>query len=94
MILVPSFGQLLQSFSTCFTEPSFATFVTLLTGWVFARRHTVTGGILAADSAADKHHSAYHRFFAAARWSLSCLGAGPLDTAPALLRAGRLSGHR
>jgi len=87
MILVPSFGQLLQSFSTCFTEPSFATFVTLLTGWVFARRHTVTGGILAADSAADKHHSAYHRFFAAARWSLSCLGAGPLDTAPALLRA-------
>jgi len=74
MSLVPSFGQLLQSFSTCFTKPSFATFVTVLSGWVFARRHTVTGGIVAADSAADKHHSAYHRFFAAARWSLDAGG--------------------
>jgi hypothetical protein len=59
------------------TTPTFGSFLTVATGWVFARRHTVTGMILAADAAAGakaKHHSAYHRLFAAARWSLDELG--------------------
>src|SRR5687767_3868531 len=58
------------------TCPTFHTFLTLLGGWVFARRRTVTGMILAAGAvgAGARHHSAYHRVFAAARWSLDELG--------------------
>ena len=72
--LVPSFLDLLQPLSCVMTCPTFDSFLTVVTGWVFARRHTVTGMILAADAVGTKHHSAYHRLFAAARWSLDELG--------------------
>jgi hypothetical protein len=73
--LVPSFLDLLQPLSCVMTTPSFGSFLTLLGGWVFARRCTVTGMIMAAGAAVGhKHHSAYHRLFAAARWSLDELG--------------------
>jgi hypothetical protein len=67
---------LLQPLSCAMTCPSFATFLTVVTGWLFARRRTVTGMIVAADAVGErgKHHSAYHRLFAAARWSLDELG--------------------
>lgn len=74
MGLVPSFLELLQPLAGVMTAPSFTTFVTLLSGWVFARRRTVTGMILAARAEDGKHHSAFHRFFAAAQWSLDELG--------------------
>ena len=76
MSLVPSFLDLLQPLSCVMTCPTFDSFVTVLTGWAFARRRTVTGMILAADAVGGghKHHSAYHRVFAAARWSLDELG--------------------
>jgi hypothetical protein len=66
--------ELLQPLAGVMTAPSFATWMTLLTGWVFARHHTVTGMILAARAVGTKHHSAFHRFFATARWSLDELG--------------------
>jgi hypothetical protein len=72
--LVPSFLDLLQPLSCVMTVPTFDSFLTVLAGWVFARRHTVTGMILAADAVGTKHHSAYHRLFAAARWSRDELG--------------------
>ena len=74
MELVPSFLVLLQQVAFVMTVPTFASFVTVLTGWVFARRRTVTGALLAADAVGTKHHSAFHRVFAAARWSLDELG--------------------
>lgn len=74
MILVSSFRTLVQQVSLVMTAPTFASFMTVLTGWVFARRRTVTGMILAGDAVGTKHHSAYHRVFAAARWSLDELG--------------------
>jgi len=46
------------------TTPTFNTFLVVLTGWVFARRRTVTGVILAADAVSTKHHSSFHRLFA------------------------------
>ena len=83
MSLVPSFLELLQPLSCVMTCPTFDSFLTVLTGWVFARRRTVTGMILAADAVGDgpghKHHSAYHRLFAAARWSLDELGLAVFD---------------
>ena len=56
------------------TAPTFDTFVTIMTGWVLARRHTVTGAILAADAVGAKHHSAFHRPFARPEWCLDELG--------------------
>ena len=79
MTLVSSFSDLVQQVSFVMTVPTFASFVTVLTGWVFTRRRTVTGMILAADAVRTKHHSAYHRVFAAARWSMDELGLAVFD---------------
>ncbi len=79
MTLVSSFVELVQQVSFVMTVPTFASFLTVLTGWVFARRRTVTGMILAANAVGTKHHSAFHRVFAAARWSLDELGLAVFD---------------
>lgn len=77
--LPSSFTRLLQQVAFVMTEPSFRTFLTLLAGWVFARRRTITGMIVAADAVGTRHHSAFHRLFAAARWSLDELGMAIFD---------------
>lgn len=74
MTLLSSFTDLVQQASFVMTQPTFNSFLTLLTGWVFAGRRTVTGMIMAAGAVGTKHHSAYHRVFATARWSLDELG--------------------
>jgi hypothetical protein len=74
MEFVPGFGLLLQELAVTMTAPTFESFVTILTGWVFAPRRTVTRMILAAGDAAHKHYSSYHRLFSAARWSRDALG--------------------
>jgi len=74
MFLVPSFVALLQPFAPCFCAPSFVNWIVVLTGWVFARRRTITGALVAAKLPDLKHHSAYHRLFASARWSLDAVG--------------------
>jgi len=72
--LVPSFVEFVQQVAPVFTVPTFSSFLTVLTGWVFARRHVVTRMIEAAAAVGTKHHSAFHRVFSAARWSLDELG--------------------
>lgn len=79
MELVPGFMVLLQGLSATMTAPSFANLTTVITGWVFASRHTVTRMILAAGDVAEKHFSSYHRLFSAARWSLDALGLAVFD---------------
>jgi hypothetical protein len=79
MELVPGFRQLLQPLALTMTTPTFDSLTTLLTGWVFASRRTVTRMILAAGEAADKHYSSYHRVFSAARWSLDAVGLAVFD---------------
>src|SRR2546423_6610311 len=81
--LVPSFLDLLQPLSCLMTAPSFDSLLTLLGGWVFARRRTITGMILAAGVAVGaKHHSAYHPPLATPPWSLDEMG---LAVGPALI---------
>jgi hypothetical protein len=46
----------------------------VLTGWLFAPRRTITGTLVAAGVAGQRHHAAFHRVFAAARWSLDQVG--------------------
>jgi hypothetical protein len=72
--LVSTFVDVVQQVSSVMTQPTFQSFLIVLSGWVFARRRTVTGMILAADAVGTKHHSAFHRVFASARWSLDELG--------------------
>lgn len=74
MDFVPSFTALLQELNVIMTAPSFRTFLVIAYGWVFARRRTVTAMIQAAGAVGTKHHSAFHRFFAKANWSLDELG--------------------
>ena len=74
MTLVPSFVDLLQPLTAVMTAPTFQNLVTILTGWVFAPRRTVTGMIVAAQAIDDKHHSTFHRLFAKASWSPDTLG--------------------
>src|ERR1043166_4566001 len=74
MYLVNSFVVMLQELSVVMTAPSFGNFATILTGWVFARRRTITGMLVAAGVAGKRHHSLFHRLFAAGAWSLDALG--------------------
>jgi hypothetical protein len=72
--LVSSFQQFVLSLAPVFTQPSFANFLTVLTGWAFCfARHTVTNIIVAAG-AYRKHFSCYHRFFGRARWYPDAIG--------------------
>lgn len=79
MTLVSSFSELVQQVSVVMTTPTANSFITVLTGWVFANRRTVTGMIVAADAVDTKHHSAFHRVFATARWSRDELGLAVFD---------------
>ena len=79
MELVPGFMALLQPFLSTMTAPTFDNLTTLVTGWVFASRRTVTQMILAAGETADKHFSSYHRVFSEARWSLDAVGLAVFD---------------
>jgi hypothetical protein len=42
MELVTSFEVVLQSLAPVMTAPSFQSWLTLVTGWIFARRRTIT----------------------------------------------------
>ena len=79
MELVPGFVALMQPFLSTMTTPTFDSLITVVTGWVFASRRTVTRMILAAGSSADKHFSSYHRVFSNARWSLDAVGLAVFD---------------
>jgi DDE superfamily endonuclease len=75
MELTATFQALLQDFQCVFTQPSFLTFVALVTGWCLSHRHRfVTELIQSSGSTHQGHHSRYHRFFSHARWSLDALG--------------------
>lgn len=74
MILVTSFALMLQELAIVMTTPTFENLVTITAGWVFAPKRTVTNMLLAAGVAGERHHSAFHRFFANAHWSLDAIG--------------------
>jgi DDE superfamily endonuclease len=71
MQLTATFRSLLLIFRGVFTKPTYATFVTLATGWCLSPRHRyVTEMIQAAAAVHRGHHSRYHRFFSDAVWSI------------------------
>jgi len=74
MVLCSSFAASLQELAVVMTAPSFGNLLIVLTGWLFARRRTVTGMLTAAGLAGKRHHAAFHRLFSQSEWSLDALG--------------------
>lgn len=74
MQLVSGFTDGLQRLADAMTGPTFSSFLTIITGWVFAGRRTITRIILCVGDSATKHFSSYHRVFSFAKWSLDELG--------------------
>jgi hypothetical protein len=74
MELTTSFESLPCSFAPVFTDPSFATFRLLTTGWILSTRHRyVTDPIVSSDSVDNGHFSDYHRFFSQAAGNIDHL---------------------
>ena len=74
MQLTSTFHSLLLQFRSVFTAPTFATFLTIATGWCLSpRRRYVTELIQSAGAVHRGHHSRYHRFFSNAAWSIDDL---------------------
>lgn len=77
MDICSTFVEMLQVFSVAMTAPTHANLVELMTGWVFAPRRTVTGMLRAGGT--ERHHSAFHRMFATAKWSVDSVGLAIYD---------------
>jgi SRSO17 transposase len=74
MELTHSFLPLLQNFVPVFTEPTYATFVAVVTGWILSHRHRyVTEVIFSSGNVGKGHWCRFHRFFSHAAWDLDTL---------------------
>jgi SRSO17 transposase len=74
MELTPSFVTLLQHFAPVFTDPTFATFVAVVTGWTLSQRHRyITEVIFTSGNVGNGHWCRFHRFFSHAAWDLDTL---------------------
>ena len=89
MHLSSSFVEILLSLGPIMTRPTFDNWASLLAGWLFAPRRTVTGMLIAAGIAGNRHHSAFHRVFSEAVWSIDLVGLAILRLALALHPKGR-----
>lgn len=88
MELASSFVVFVQSLGVVMTTPTFQNFSCVLAGWVFARRRTITGILVAGGLAGKRHHAAFHRLFASAVWSRDALGLAVFRMLEPLLPAG------
>jgi hypothetical protein len=77
MDVATSFLPIVQVLASVMTTPTAETFQTLVGGWLMAPRRTILGMVRA--SGAERHHSAFHRFFSDARWSIDRAGLAVFD---------------
>jgi len=71
MDLTPTLLLRPHDFHSAFTQPTFRTFVDLVTGWVLSgRRRFITECVFSAGRIGQGHWCRYHRFFSHAAWSL------------------------
>lgn len=71
-----SLQGILTSFSGCFTQPSFESFVALVSGWILCQgRHCISRVIqVSGGRGRAKHFASLYRFLSRARWSADALG--------------------
>ena len=84
MCLSQTFAPLLKVFTNTMARPTATTFRTLLTGWLLAPRRTIIGmsqirrgGVRGAGT--NRHHSAFHRVLAHAKWPIDRVGLALFD---------------
>src|SRR5436190_18372648 len=71
MELTSSFVTLLSHFSPVFTNPTYQTFVWIVSGWVLSQRHRfITEVIFSSGNVGNGHWSRFHRFFSHAAWDI------------------------
>ncbi|HBN77245.1 MAG TPA: hypothetical protein DD473_15805 [Planctomycetaceae bacterium] len=58
-------------------QPTANTFRTLIRGWLLAPRRTILGMVRASGT--ERHHAAFHRLFATAKWSIDQAGLKVFD---------------
>lgn len=76
----PTLAAVLQPLRSCFTAPSYATFVALVTGLIaMPSGRTVTGMLVGAGVSGLWHHSRAYRFLSTARWDTDRLGLAVLE---------------
>ena len=83
MDIVSSFSDLLQVFAMTMTPATHKNLRELTVGWVFAPRRTITGMLRAGG--VERHHSAFHRIFSNAKWSIDTAGLAVYDLIRKLL---------
>jgi SRSO17 transposase len=83
MDIVSSFADLLQVFTVTMTPATSDNLRELVIGWVFAPRRTIMGMLRAGG--VQRHHSAFHRIFSDARWSIDLAGLAVYDLIRKLL---------
>ena len=68
--------DILLSFRSCFSGPSFFNFTALIVGWILCQgRHSISRVIQAAGDLTDgKDHSIFYRFFSRAKWTADAVG--------------------
>jgi hypothetical protein len=72
--LVSAWDNVILQLCYIFTEPTAGTFRQIVLGWILHRGPTTVTGILRTlGNLADKHWTAYHKFFYQAVWSLKDL---------------------
>ena len=73
--LIPSLAALVESFHDCFHPAVFATFQSLIAGWVVCLGpHTISGVWQATGLAARRHHDTAYSVFHSAAWEWDDLG--------------------
>lgn len=77
MCLSQTFAPLLKVFTNTMTKPTATSFRTLLAGWLLAPRRTIIG--MVRGSGTGRHHSAFHRVLARAKWSIDRVGLALFD---------------
>ena len=74
MELTASFVDMLQHFAPVFTNPTYVTFVAIVSGWIFShRRRYITNMIFSSGNLGKGHWCRFHRFFSHAAWDLDTL---------------------
>jgi DDE superfamily endonuclease len=64
-----------ETFRPGMTEPGFANFIVIASGWLLTQgTHAVTEALVMTDVTARCHHEAFHRFFSRGTWSPDLLG--------------------
>lgn len=83
MDVATSFLPVLQVFAAEMTQPTFRNLLILVSGWLVAPRRTIIGMVRASGTV--RHHAAFHRLFASARWSVDAAGLAVFDLVTAAM---------